>query len=100
MQRLHGEKTEAVFYNWYNGWYSERNRSWDMRPELGKIACPALVVQGEADEYASPQHARDLAAAIPGAELWLEPGAGHMLPQDEPDLFNLRLLAFLNSLSN
>ena len=58
------------------------NSSWDMRPILRQIGCPTLVVQGEADEHATPQHARDIADGIPGAELWLVPGAGHMLPQE------------------
>jgi pimeloyl-ACP methyl ester carboxylesterase len=66
-----------------------------MRPVLEKIACPTLVIQGLEDEYASPQHARDLAAAIHNATLWLVPGAGHLLPQDEPEAFNSCILEFL-----
>jgi pimeloyl-ACP methyl ester carboxylesterase len=95
LRRLHGEKTEAVFRNWYEGWHKPENQSWDMRPLLRQITCPTLVVQGMDDEHATPQHARDIAAAIPGAELWLEPGVGHMLPQDKPQEFNHRTAAFL-----
>jgi pimeloyl-ACP methyl ester carboxylesterase len=62
---------------------------------LSKIVCPSLVVQGEEDEHATPQHARDLAASIPKAELWLVPSARHMLPQEDSELFNPRLLDFL-----
>ena len=67
-----------------------------MRPLLAGISCPALVIQGEQDEHATPQHARDIAAAIPGAELWLLPGAGHMLPQEAAERFNPRLIEFLS----
>jgi pimeloyl-ACP methyl ester carboxylesterase len=95
LQHLHDDKTESVFWNWYNGWMKPENLVWDMRPTLRGIACPVLVVQGEQDEHATPQHARDIATAIPGAELWLEPGARHMLPQEQPQLFNHRLLEFL-----
>ena len=66
-----------------------------MRPVINQIACPCLVVQGLEDEHATPQHARDMAAAIPDAELWLVPGAGHMLPQDFSEEFNQRMLKFL-----
>jgi pimeloyl-ACP methyl ester carboxylesterase len=93
--RQHGEKAGQVFKNWHNGWLKEEHLTWDMRPLLGGIACPTLVVQGEQDEHASPQHARDIAAAIPGAELWLEPGTGHMLPQEAAKRFNQRLIEFL-----
>lgn len=95
MRRAHGEKAEHVFQIWYGGWVKESNLDWDMRPVLGSIRCPVLVVQGLEDEHATPQHARDLVKAIPGAELWLVPEAGHMLPRDIPEVFNPRLLEFL-----
>ena len=96
LQYVHGEKYEAVFHNWFDGWHRIESRSWDLRPVLGKIICPSLIVQGEADEHATPQHARDIAEAIQGAELWFVPGAGHMLPQENASLFNPRLLQFLD----
>lgn len=97
LQRVHGEKFEDVFYNWFNGWHQPAALNWDARPRLAAIACPVLVVQGSADEHASPQHAADIAFAIPKSELWLVPGARHMLPQEQPGIFNPGLLAFLNS---
>ncbi len=95
LRRAHGEKAEAIFKAWYHGWLDEANLSWDMRPALQNITCPVLVVQGMEDEHATPQHARDLAAAIPGAELWLEPAAKHMLPQEQSQEFNRRVIDFL-----
>ncbi len=95
LRRLHGDKTSQVLSNWYNGWLRLENVDWDIRPIIHQISCPTLVIQGEEDEHASTQHARDIAAAIPGAKLWLEPGAGHMVPQDFPDIFNLKVLEFL-----
>jgi pimeloyl-ACP methyl ester carboxylesterase len=41
-------------------------------------AVPVLVVHGEADRMVPPQHGRWLARRIPGAELWLRPGDGHI----------------------
>jgi len=96
-RRAHGDKFEAVFRNWFDGWHTPKALDWDMRPLLSQITCPTLVIQGEQDEHATPQHARDIAAGIPGAELWLAPGAAHMLLQEIPDLFNQRVLAFLRS---
>jgi pimeloyl-ACP methyl ester carboxylesterase len=96
LQRVHGDKTDAVFWGWCNSWMDERNLTWDMRAELNKITCPTLVTQGMEDEHATPQHAREIAAAINHAELWLVPESGHMLPQDHPGLFNRRVLEFLN----
>lgn len=95
LRRVHGDKAEALFRLWYEGWTDPRNLSWDMRPILSQISCPTLVIQGEKDEHATPQHARDIAKAIPDAELWLVPEATHMLPQDFPETFNSRMLEFL-----
>ena len=95
MQRVHGDKTDALFQGWFNGWNNSEIQDWDMRPVINQIACPCLVVQGLEDEHATPQHARDMAAAIPNADLWLLPGAGHMLPQDFSEEFNQRMLKFL-----
>ncbi len=95
LQHAHGEKYESTFYNWFDGWYRSGSLNWDMRPILNKIHCPVLVVQGQEDEHTTPEYAKDIARAIPGAELWLLPGAGHMLPQEHADQFNQKMLEFL-----
>jgi pimeloyl-ACP methyl ester carboxylesterase len=95
LRYAHGDKYEMVFSNWFNGWHTPEAIEWDMRPILSQIRCPTLVVQGEEDEHATPQHAEDIAAVIPGAELCLLPGARHMLPQENMAEFNTKTLQFL-----
>ena len=53
-----------------------------LRGRLAAIACPALVIWGEADRIVDPGYGRAYAAAIPGARFELLPGTGH-LPQLE-----------------
>jgi pimeloyl-ACP methyl ester carboxylesterase len=96
LQATHGEKYVTVYHNWFDGWQRIESRSWDMRPLLKQISCPGLIVQGEADEHATPQHAKDIAEAIQGSELWLVQNARHMLPQENARVFNPRLLQFLD----
>lgn len=95
MERVHGDKGEGVFWNWYHGWTDEANLGWNIQPLLAGIPSPALVVQGLEDEHKTPQHAGDIAGALPQATLWLEPEVGHMLPQDKPEVFNRRVIDFL-----
>lgn len=97
LRRLHGDKTESVFWNWYSAWVKPQSLTWDMRPILSRIACPVLVAQGEDDEHATPRHARDIAAGIPKATFWLPAKARHMLPQEEPEQFNRQVLSFLEA---
>ncbi|MCF8034364.1 MAG: alpha/beta hydrolase [Desulfarculaceae bacterium] len=50
----------------------------DLGPRLGGLNLPCLVMTGEQDKMTPPAMAQKLAEAIPGAELKLIPGAGHM----------------------
>ena len=62
--------------------------------ELGSIRARTLVCVGEHD-LIRPEHTAALAAAIPGAETWIVPGASHSAMIERPDLVNPRVLAFL-----
>ncbi len=57
----------------------------DLRAGLERIAVPATVLVGTRDLLTPPRLARQLADALPQSELWILPGAGHMLPLEEPD---------------
>ena len=70
----------------------------DSRPLLPHIRCPLLVVCGEADGLTPPEHSREIAAAVPGAELRIVPGAGHMLTMEQPAAVTALLLAWLQRL--
>ncbi len=58
----------------------------DRRGLLGGIGCPASVLVGEADRLTTPELAREMAEAIPGATLEIIPGAGHVTPLERPGL--------------
>ncbi|MDP3223244.1 MAG: alpha/beta hydrolase, partial [Rubrivivax sp.] len=70
----------------------------DSRPHLGAINCPVLVACGEADQLTTPEHAREMAALMPHAQLDIVPGAGHMLTMEQPQRVNTLLLNWLRSL--
>ncbi len=67
----------------------------DSTPGLAAISCPTLVVVGSDDTIAPPAMAREMAAAIPHAELVEIPGAGHLSPLEHPPLVNAGLVRFL-----
>jgi pimeloyl-ACP methyl ester carboxylesterase len=55
---------------------------------LPHIACPTLVMTGELDTWSPPLQHRQIAAAIPEAELVIVPGAGHMIQLEAPAAVN------------
>ena len=62
--------------------------------QLGTIRCPVLVGAGEHDVIRR-DHSEALARAIPGAELWIVPGASHSVMLERPELVNPKVLEFL-----
>lgn len=57
----------------------------DRAKALAELAgVPAAVLAGGADLLTPVRHARAIAAELPGAELVVYPGAGHMLPVERP----------------
>lgn len=50
----------------------------DLRPSLGSIAAPTLVIAGAEDPATPPPHGAAIASAIPGARLRVIRGASHL----------------------
>ncbi|NEE17444.1 4-carboxymuconolactone decarboxylase [Streptomyces sp. SID7499] len=58
--------------------------SFDVRPELGRVGAPTLVLVGSDDQVTGPAEARTLVAGIPDARLAVVPGASHLVPVEQP----------------
>ncbi|MFE0350205.1 bifunctional 3-oxoadipate enol-lactonase/4-carboxymuconolactone decarboxylase PcaDC [Streptomyces griseoluteus] len=58
--------------------------AFDVRPELGRIGVPTLVLVGSEDQVTGPAEARTLVAGIPDARLAVVPGASHLVPVEQP----------------
>lgn len=71
----------------------------DLRPTLGAIDCPTLVVCGDSDQLTPPEHSREIAAAIGGSRLEFVPDCGHLLTLEQPRHVNALLLDWLAGLS-
>lgn len=68
----------------------------DASADLGRVACPTLVIGGTADRVVGGEAAAELAAAIPGARLYLYEGLSHGLYEEAPDFLE-RVRAFCAS---
>jgi pimeloyl-ACP methyl ester carboxylesterase len=67
----------------------------DLRPRLSQVQAPTLVVWGERDTVVPPAVGKEIAAALPHAQLRTIPGAGHNAMWDKPDDFNALVTGFL-----
>jgi 3-oxoadipate enol-lactonase len=59
----------------------------DLRPQLGKVKAPVLVLVGEHDEATPPPMSVELAAGLPNAHLEIIPGCAHVPQLQSPELF-------------
>jgi proline iminopeptidase len=75
----------------------EQVPTFDLRPELTRIAAPTLVITGEEDFITGPLSAAELSEGIPGAETVLIPGCGHFIFVEAPAAFRESVLAFLGA---
>ena len=69
----------------------------DSKKDLKGIQVPTLVVHGTEDQLIPVSEAEIMADGIPGAELSLIEGAGHMLNMENPLAFNEVVQVFLDS---
>lgn len=72
-------------------------RELPLTPELPRIRCPSLVITGELDPSCPPRASSIIAEQIPGAEMHILPGIGHLAHWEAPELFNETLRSFLLS---
>jgi pimeloyl-ACP methyl ester carboxylesterase len=68
----------------------------DSRPGLGAIKCPTLVLVGDGDEATPPELAREIAAAIGGAQLVVVPECGHLSTLEQPEKVSAALTDWMS----
>lgn len=67
----------------------------DSTPLLSSIRVPTLIVVGEDDKATPVDSARRMHEAIPGSQLVIIPGAGHVSNLEQPERFSAALSPFL-----
>ena len=67
----------------------------DLRADLPRIVAPTLAIAGAEDPVTTPDHLRDIAAAVPRARLFVVPGAAHLACVEQPAAVNAVLAVHL-----
>jgi proline iminopeptidase len=67
----------------------------DLRPLLGRVRAPTLLVAGELDLICGPAQAVPIAEAIPNAQLVLIPDCGHLPSVEAPEVYARDVKAWL-----
>jgi 3-oxoadipate enol-lactonase len=86
MQRVHPQSFEKTL---------EASVAQDRAAPIERIKVPTLIITGDEDKVYSPALSRDMARRIPGAELVVMKGVGHLSNLEQPDEFNQAVMEFL-----
>lgn len=79
LAKYHGDKTEQIFFAWADTWLTDWFRDWNIEKGIEAITCPALILQGEDDEYGTPAQVQAITDRIgPSAQGRLIPNCRHI----------------------
>ena len=67
----------------------------DAEAVVATVRCPLFAIVGADDAWSPVAQHEAIVAAVPGAELRVIAGAGHMAPAEAPEAFNAALAAWL-----
>lgn len=86
LKRHHGENVDVAFWGWNRAWLDPDFRQWNIEAFLPNIRVPALILQGEDDEYGTRAQV-DAIVRQSGApvEVRMLPECGHSPHRDQRD---------------
>ena len=70
-------------------------RTFDLRPELARIAAPTLILAGRHDWICPPEFSEEIHRLLPGSDLRIFENSSHSIRADEPDAMLDAIAGFL-----
>ena len=96
LQKYHGDNVESAFRGWNDVWLNPEFRSWNIESYLPGIKVPALVIQGEQDQYGTLRQVRAIEDSSSGlVETVVLPECGHSPHRDQPDAVLAAISSFI-----
>jgi pimeloyl-ACP methyl ester carboxylesterase len=98
LAKYHGDKTRPMFESWTNLWLSEKVYNWDMAEELKRITTPALIIQGDNDNYGSFRQVETICNLVQGKVhgLYLK-NCGHFPHYEHKETILREVSAFIHA---
>jgi pimeloyl-ACP methyl ester carboxylesterase len=90
----HPENLPVIAQKIKNMWINEPNFT---AAQLAKITVPTLIMDGQQEELIRPDHAKEIAAAIPSAKLVMLPNVGHYALFKTPEQWNDAVMSFIKA---
>lgn len=95
----HHADPDRTFFGWNDIWLDPAFRAWNIENCLGAVRCPALVIQGEDDEYGTLAQVAAIRDQIVGpVETCVLAACGHSPHRDQPDRTLAAIAGFIKNL--
>jgi pimeloyl-ACP methyl ester carboxylesterase len=86
LARYHGDNVDNTFLGWTQAWLDEGFLTWNLEAFLPKIDVPALLIQGELDNYGTQRQLKTISELLPGrSETVILPDCGHSPFRERPN---------------
>lgn len=66
LKKYHFDQTDTLFWSWADTWLSKEFKDWNITKEISHIICPILALQGENDEYGTPEQLKAITKSVVG----------------------------------
>ena len=100
LEKYHGNKTDEMFWAWASTWTTDEFRNWNIEEFIPKIECPALIIQGEDDEYGTLKQVEKIMAQTKGQSAQLViPNVKHTPHKEVPELILVKTSEFINQIN-
>ncbi|UTW65344.1 alpha/beta hydrolase [bacterium SCSIO 12643] len=100
LDKYHGPKTEDLFWAWAATWTTDEFKHWNIEKFLPNIQCPALIIQGEKDEYGTLKQVEDIVSQSKDATPLIIPEVKHTPHKEVPDLILEKAGVFVQQLNS
>jgi pimeloyl-ACP methyl ester carboxylesterase len=99
MARRHRDP-DACFYGWNAVWLDPQFAEWNLEDVLPKVRCPALLIQGEDDQYGSVAQIDRIADSVAGpVERLVLPDCRHSPHLDQPEATRAAVAGFVHAVA-
>lgn len=94
LSRYHRD-VDSAFWGWNKVWLNPEFKQWNIEPEVAKIQCPILAMQGDGDEYGTLEQIQRIQKWVPHTELCVLENCGHSPHREQESQVNARIHAFI-----
>ncbi len=99
LMKYHGQKTDSMFRAWVDTWTSPEFKNWNIEHFLPAIQCPALIIQGEDDEYGTLRQVEAIIAQTNmKARNLIIPHVKHSPHKEAPELLLEKTTEFIKTI--